>query len=371
MQGFRAPGPEAQGASLRACLAHADWSVAPAKRWAAWATPLERGWRVDALAPVGELADFRRRLLDISRLIPVLAGFDFPIGLPHAYGEKTGAAGFRDFLTSMEGPDWARFSAVAGEPGEIGIGRPFYPASARAGVRRASLVSGHGVEDFTDLLRVCERATGTRRAACPLFWTLGGAQVGRAALSGWEGVVRPLIGEGARLWPYDGDLEQLCERPGVVLAETYPAEACGQIGVALGARQSKRRREDRLLQVPRILEWAGERGVEFAGAVRAVLEDGFGERPDGEDRFDALIGLLGMIRWPAAQGGKAKRRPGWRPGRAGSWDRPLRGGEQARGAARRGSRAAHSCGVSAVGETWAVKASAGQDHVGVRVVLRL
>lgn len=289
------PDPAADGAPLHACLVHADWSVSPAKRWAAWATPQERGWRVDALAPVGDLADFRRRLLDISRLIPVLAGFDFPIGVPRVFGEKTGAAGFPDFLRSLDGPRWDRFSSVAREPEEIMIECPFYPASARRGVRRASLVSGLGVEDFNDLLRVCERPTPTRRAACPLFWTLGGAQVGRAALSGWEGVVRPLVGEGARLWPYEGDLKRLCDRPGVVLAETYPAEAYGQIGVAFGPRQSKTRREERLAQVPRILEWAATRGVNFADPVLATLADGFGALPDGEDRFDAFMGLLGMI----------------------------------------------------------------------------
>lgn len=292
------------GPSFRACLVHADWSVSPSKRWAAWATPIERGWRVDALAPVGDLADFRRRLLEISRLIPVLAGFDFPIGVPKVFGEKTGAAGFPDFLRSLDGPRWGRFSSVAREPREIAIEQPFYPASARRGVRRASLVEGHGVEGFADLLRVCERATSTRRAACPVFWTLGGAQVGRAALSGWEGVVRPLIGEGARLWPYEGDLKRLCDRPGVVLAETYPAEACGQVGVAFGPRQSKRRQEDRLALVPPILEWAATRGVNFADPVLATLADGFGIRPDGEDRFDAFMGLLGMIEVASGQRGE-------------------------------------------------------------------
>lgn len=296
MRGLRQPySAESAAWPLSACLVHADWSVSPAKRWAAWATPLEQGWRVDALAPVGDLADFRRRILDISGLFPILAGFDFPIGVPKVFGEKTGSAGFPDFLSSLDGPRWGRFSSVAREPWEIAIEQPFYPASARRGVRRASLASGLGVEDFNDLLRVCERPTPTRRAACPLFWTLGGAQVGRAALSGWEGVVRPLIGEGARLWPYDGDLKRLCDGPGIVIAETYPAEAYAHVGVAFGPRQSKRRREDRLAQVPSILEWAEERGVDFAAPVLAALADGFGTRPDGEDRFDAFMGLLGMI----------------------------------------------------------------------------
>lgn len=292
---------------LRICLVHADWSVSPAKRWAAWATPVGRSWRVDALAPVGDLAAFRRRILEVSGLMPVLAGFDFPIGVPKAFGEKTGANGFPDLLRSLDGARWARFSSVAQEPGEIAIERPFYPATARSGVRRASLVAAHGVEAFDDLLRVCERPTPTRRAACPLFWTLGGAQVGRAALSGWEGVVRPLIGEGAKLWPYDGDLQRLADRPGVILAETYPAEAYAHVDVAFGPRRSKRRREDRLVQFRPILDWAAERGVAFADPVRAALEDGFGARADGEDRFDAFMGLLGMIE--VASGRRDEGRP--------------------------------------------------------------
>jgi hypothetical protein len=41
------------------------------------------------------------------------------------------------------------------------------------------------------LRRQCERATPTRRAACPLFWTLGSNQVGKAAISGWQEVIAP------------------------------------------------------------------------------------------------------------------------------------------------------------------------------------
>lgn len=40
-----------------------------------------------------------------------------------------------------------------------------------------------------------------------LVWTPVGFQAGRAALSGWEGMVRTMMEKGARLWPYDGLLE--------------------------------------------------------------------------------------------------------------------------------------------------------------------
>jgi hypothetical protein len=36
-------------------------------------------------------------------------------------------------------------------------------------------------------LGICERQTGSRRAACSLFWTLDG----KAAISGWRSVLGP------------------------------------------------------------------------------------------------------------------------------------------------------------------------------------
>jgi hypothetical protein len=40
---------------------------------------------------------------------------------------------------------------------------------------------------------------------------------------------------------------------------------------------------------------ARELGVELAPELQAQIDDGFGKRPDGEDRFDATVGLLGML----------------------------------------------------------------------------
>ena len=112
-----------------------------------------------------------------------------------------------------------------------------------------------------------------------------------------------MIEQGALLWPFEGSLSGLAARGGVVLAETYPGEAYGHVGVAFKATESKRRQSDRATKAAAILGWAAQRGVTIAPDVEADITDGFGARSNGEDRFDALLGLLGMIEVVA----------GWRP----------------------------------------------------------
>jgi hypothetical protein len=276
-------------------LVHADWSVAPRKRWAAVARMHSAEWLIERVGPVGLVDEFRRSLLGATVDGSVLAGFDFPIGVPAVYGRRTGASDFRDLLSVLVGDRWASFSQIATTPEEISVQRPFYPASSRAGVRQASLLAAHGVEAFDQLRRLCERATALRRAACPVFWTLGGNQVGRGALSGWADIISPMVREGACLWPFEGSLAELAADGSVVLAETYPGEAYGHVGVAFKSSESKRRQSDRASKAGRIFEWADDRHVAIAPPVAADIADGFGGRSNGEDRFDALLGLLGMI----------------------------------------------------------------------------
>src|SRR5215475_10383341 len=69
-------------------LIHADWSTHDEKKWMMIAERTVGGWQVAAprLAPAGpELIG--RWLFNNST---VLAGFDFPIGVPAAFGKKTG-----------------------------------------------------------------------------------------------------------------------------------------------------------------------------------------------------------------------------------------------------------------------------------------
>ncbi|WP_423228371.1 hypothetical protein [Rhizobium tumorigenes] len=58
---------------------------------------------------------------------------------------------------------------------------------------------------------------------------------------------------------------------------------------------SKRRQEDRQRVGLGILEWAKERQDIETTAIVDCLRDGFGADKSGEDRFDAVVGLLGML----------------------------------------------------------------------------
>jgi hypothetical protein len=226
---------------------------------------------------------------------PVLAGFDFPIGVPTAYGRLTGLANFSAALEVFGQGEWAEFFAVAETPQQISPTRPFYPRRSIAGSKQVHLLHGLGIECINVLRRQCERATPTRRAASSLFWTLGANQVGKAAISGWQEVITPARRRGAHLWPFDGSLADLAMKGDLVLAETYPAEAYAHVGVAFRASMSKRRQDDRRTAMVDLVDRARQQGIAFSDELITQVEDGFGARRDGEDAFDALIGALGMI----------------------------------------------------------------------------
>jgi hypothetical protein len=46
---------------------------------------------------------------------------------------------------------------------------------------------------------------------------------------------------------------------------------------------------------PALLAWARDARVRLTPALRAELREGFGSSADGEDRFDAAVGLFGML----------------------------------------------------------------------------
>jgi hypothetical protein len=46
---------------------------------------------------------------------------------------------------------------------------------------------------------------------------------------------------------------------------------------------------------PALLRWTIDAGICLSSALRDDLADGFGDSPNGEDRFDAAIGLFGMV----------------------------------------------------------------------------
>jgi hypothetical protein len=255
----------------------------------------------------------------------ILVGFDFPIGLPLAFARQAGIAGFTDLLPGLGSGRWAHFHDLAEHADEISLTRPFYPRRP-GGTSRAHLVSALGVNSFAELLRRCERRTATRNDACSLFWTLGGNQVGRAAIAGWREILAPAFRERPEqvgLWPFQGDLDGLLSGFPIVIAETYPAEACVHLGLTPPGRGwSKRDSADRRRCGLRVAErCAGD--MRLSPELTQQIESGFGGDKSGEDPFDAFVGLVSMLevvsgRRPAAPAldDEVRRVEGWILGQA-------------------------------------------------------
>jgi hypothetical protein len=278
-------------------VVHADWGRDPRKRWVARARRGRRGWAIEAIerwsGGPSPLESIGLAGQDSSSLI----GVDFPIGVPRVYAEVAGITSFARALPEFGRGRWTDFYDVAETADQISIGRPFYPrASGVAGtVKRVHLEEAHGA-GYADLLRLCERPTAGRRAACCLFWTLGGNQVGKAAIAGWRELVVPLVRDHeAAVWPFDGTLAELVSRGRPVVAETYPTQYYAPLGFPTSG-WSKRNPEHRRARADAILAAAHELEADVAPAVRASVTDGFGPSSAGEDPFDALVGLVGMLR---------------------------------------------------------------------------
>nr|WP_302052399.1 DUF429 domain-containing protein [Devosia sp. WQ 349K1] len=274
-------------------MVHCDWSLDSRKRWMVVAQRQGSLWRVEPPELVGEgsslLSRLRKRLHQEGA---ILVGFDFPIGLPAAYAKLAGFSSFKQALATLGQGEWANWFNVAQSRNEIAIHRPFYPMRP-GGTKKSHQHEALGVSDSKTLLRTCELATTDRQAACSLFWTLGGNQVGKGAISGWSEVVIPSLNQ-AGIWPFDGPLSQLESKFPVVLAETYPGDVYAQLGISRGG-WSKRRQADRSKVGRVIATWLVEHPQVDASGLLAALEDGFGEDKTGEDRFDAFVGLLGML----------------------------------------------------------------------------
>jgi hypothetical protein len=265
---------------LRAsAVAHADWSKDPQKRWVAMARWCDGRYVAQPPRPAWRDSEF------FERLGPALVGFDFPIGLPKAYASRAGLSNFINALPYFS----EAFYTIAERPEQISLQRPFYPR-VPGGTSLAQLVMGLGFWSERDLLRECD----VTAKAAPLFWTLGPRQPGRAAIAGWHDLLAPALRKSAvAVWPFHGTLETLVSPDQTVVAEAYPAEACTRIGVnrALGKGDQAKR----AAAGPVIADWADYYGIELAPVLREQILDGFGADSAAEDRFDAIIGLFGML----------------------------------------------------------------------------
>lgn len=285
-------------------IAHADWGSNPNKRWLARAVLKEDGYYwVAAPEKVIEPAGLISGLQQASGPGGLtLVGFDFPIGLPQRYAERCGIHDFVSMLTQFGHDEWAAFYQVAEQPEQISLKRPFYPQ--RPGhARQSDLTGALGAVSIDELRRLCELPRPGRRAAAPLFWTLGGQQVGKAAICGWQEVLAPALCHSPHtiaIWPFAGSLHELCQTGKTVITETYPAEFYSHLGIVFsspkaGQKSGKRTQADRAANAHILLGWAERAGLALAPQLCQSIESGFGSAQDGEDRFDATIGLFGML----------------------------------------------------------------------------
>jgi hypothetical protein len=268
---------------------HADWATSPKKRWAARAALVDGAYRISGPQPVRAPETLLARLLRDAANGAVVAGFDFPIGVPRRWAEAAGVDDFVALLRRLGDAEWSELLIPATGAAEIATRRPFYPHRP-GGTRQAHLLAALGVGAMDDLRRRCDLRHRARGAAEVLFWTLGAKQVGKAAIAGWRDLLAPALADDAldvAIWPFDGPLADLVHPDRVVVVETYPAEACAQLGI----RVTKSSREDRARVAPALLAVARDLRVELEPSVRTEVEAGF----SNDDRFDAFVGLLGML----------------------------------------------------------------------------
>jgi hypothetical protein len=272
---------------------HADWGTAANKRWLAQTT-LGADGRYTAHAPAliedhADLIPSIRRQIDDGG--SALVGFDFPIGIPASYAQLAGVSAFKPFLRELGNGEWADFYNVATVRSEISIRRPFYPYSP-GGKRQAHLLGALGLNEIDDLRRECEKKQPGRRAACSLFWTLGANQIGKGAIVGWRDVLAPALcnGKNVLLWPFDGDLDDLLQPGKIVFTETYPAECYGWF--LAEPLRGKGKPEVRRAVGAHLRKWAASLDIGLEPALHGMIEDGF---PQGDDAFDAVVGMIGMI----------------------------------------------------------------------------
>lgn len=283
-------------------VAHADWGTAATKRWMTCAIRAGDRYVVGPPEPVGDTHTLLRRLRSMGLGGPVIIGFDFPIGVATSYARQAGVDDFLAWLPRLGAEEWHRFYDVAERPEEISTRRPFYPFRP-GGTSQSHLLDALGMNTADDIRRQCELHHPDRPAASPLFWTLGAQQVGKAAISGWREVLGPGLQDpelSVAIWPFSGRLREVLKPGHLVIVETYPAEFYHHLGVVWtsgrpGQKSGKRSQIDRAANAPPLLAWADATRVDLHLAMQDAIRNGFGTSASGEDRFDATIGLFGML----------------------------------------------------------------------------
>lgn len=271
--------------------AHADWSMEARKRWVTIARRQGALWQASAPRLVGDPAALAANL--IAESTPAALGLDLPLGVPRGFAESRQEADFPSFLAGLT--QNLDFFTVSPSLETVSPARPFYPARGIKGMTRLAHATALGLADASGLSRLCDRATAERPAGAPVFWTLGANQSGKAAISAWRDWLAPALAAGApfKLWPFAGTLHELLQPRQLAIAEVYPAEALRHLGLKLAG--SKRAEAPRRALAPALRDAMAALNVTPDSALAEMIQLGFGSDAAGEDRFDSLIGLLGLI----------------------------------------------------------------------------
>lgn len=271
--------------------AHADWSAHPAKRWMALARRGARGWVAEAPRPVGDPGALLPALL--AEGVPVALGLDLPLGVPRGWAAGRSEPDFPAMLARLAGE--AAFFEVSATLDTVSPARPFYPARGVKGMTRAAHAAALGLGSAAGLSRLCDRATASRPAGAPVFWTLGANQSGKAAIAAWRDWLAPALTAGApvSLWPFAGALHRLMAPGRVAVAEVYPAEALRQLGLRIPG--SKRAEAPRRALTGPLREAMARLRVAPSPALAEAITIGFGTDAAGEDRLDCVLGLLCLV----------------------------------------------------------------------------
>lgn len=279
-------------------IIHADWSTNPRNRWYCRADYCDPDYIITGPFQISRVNEFLDTIRDLGvNNTRILLGFDFVMGIPKDYAERASISNFKSWLRLLGEKEWADIFKIANNPSEISIYRPFYPHNpTKPGVKQQHLINGLNLSSRDQLNRQCELRNKNRDNACPLFWTLGAKQVGRGSLLGWQEVLLPMINDpNTWLWPFDGTLHELVDRGGIVITETYPAEYYRPLDINFDGGKSKTNQEDRKGMASAILAWPHHLGAMFSGEMEKEIKAGFGSDKDGDDKFDSLVGLLGIL----------------------------------------------------------------------------
>jgi hypothetical protein len=105
--------------------------------------------------------------------------------------------------------------------------------------------------------------------------------------------------------------------------EVYPAELYNRLGVQFtharrGSKSGKRNQADRANQAAALIGWASANQLTLEPELDRSIQSGFGSSAEGEDRFDAVAGLFGMLdallhpdRWSEPESERILRFEGW------------------------------------------------------------